>query len=526
METAIEAERPGFSPPTSVTGLIVPHHLLAADLIARAVWAASGRSYKRIVLISPDHFRKAPPKFSTTLKTFDPVFAPMAIDEEAVRALADHDDLVFTAGSLDHEHGLTAVVPFLEYFFADAKLVPLITGNATRPEDWRKMVQLLKPLMGKDTLVIQSTDFSHYLPLSQAVLRDQESLAILARGDPEPVADLVQPAHLDSKAAFAIQLELQKSVFHSTPVVLANRSSVDYGGVFEDTTTYVPAAFVTSPTDGSVFEYDDQSLLYFGGDVLLGRYLTRLLRDPIARVGGLQTIFEATRGRPLIANLEGVLREEPVYGAPPYAHVMALENAAPALEELNVTALSLANNHSYDLGTDGYRATVETLRKLGITVLEPGRVTDLGAVRVAALNYVRGRNAPDSAVLSYSPEDTSALACGLEDAPPLIAFVHWGRELTDSITDREQKIANELTSCGFSAVIGAHSHQASSGIIPLQGGRGQTVFSLGNLVFDQRPHWASGSVLEMRVFRNGTLATRLIPIRNVFEDMEKSGRRP
>ena len=63
---AIEAERPGFEPPAGVTGITVPHHLLAADLIARGFWAASAGQYDRIIVISPDHFHKVAKPFGTT----------------------------------------------------------------------------------------------------------------------------------------------------------------------------------------------------------------------------------------------------------------------------------------------------------------------------------------------------------------------------------------------------------------------------------------------------------------------------
>jgi len=40
---AIEMERLKQRPDLKATGIAVPHHLLAADLIARGFWAASGR---------------------------------------------------------------------------------------------------------------------------------------------------------------------------------------------------------------------------------------------------------------------------------------------------------------------------------------------------------------------------------------------------------------------------------------------------------------------------------------------------
>src|SRR5665647_1340965 len=45
--------------PHRITGLTVPHHLLAADLIAGAFALASGQDYRRIIILSPDHFQRS-----------------------------------------------------------------------------------------------------------------------------------------------------------------------------------------------------------------------------------------------------------------------------------------------------------------------------------------------------------------------------------------------------------------------------------------------------------------------------------
>jgi poly-gamma-glutamate synthesis protein (capsule biosynthesis protein) len=43
------------------------------------------------------------------------------------------------------------------------------------------------------------------------------------------------------------------------------------------------------------------------------------------------------------------------------------------------------------------------------------------------------------------------------------------------------------------------------------------LFSLGNLLFDQTSPRGSGALLEVRVFRQGTVAARVIPVPNLFE---------
>ena len=112
----------------------------------------------------------------------------------------------------DKEHGIAALLPFLRRFFPDARVVPVaISYNATR-EECDRALELLHELIGQRTLVVQSTDYSHYLPAGVARQRDQETLNIIAANDVGAVMRLVQPAHLDFKAAQYIQMRLQTEI--------------------------------------------------------------------------------------------------------------------------------------------------------------------------------------------------------------------------------------------------------------------------------------------------------------------------
>ena len=83
--------------------------------------------------------------------------------------------------------------------------------------------------------------------------------------------------------------------------------------------------------------------------------------------------------------------------------------------------------------------------------------------------------------------------------------------------DEERRIADALSQCGVSLIVGNHSHQAADAIEPLRGGAVQTVYSLGNFIFDQTSPRGTGALLEVRTFKQGTIAARLIPIPNLFE---------
>jgi AmmeMemoRadiSam system protein B len=510
---AIERATPAFEPPAGVTGIVVPHHLLAVDLIAGGFWAASAGHYTRIILISPDHFHKVQKPFGTTHENLQTAFGAVVSDKAGVDALASNADLVQVLPTVNYEHGLMVEAPFIRHFWPDAEVIPLLGSVNGTVADWRAMVEILKPLVTPDTLIVQSTDFSHYRPLPDAIARDQESIAAITTGDPESIASLLQPSHMDSKAATYIQLALQREVFDAQPVILANANSADYGADPGSTTSYVVAAFVKDRAAGTIFDYADQTRIIFGGDVLLGRYFLPALRDPAAWGKLRDTVLGMTRNAPMIVNLEGVLLDGPVTGLGPGSLVMTTDDAAPVIAALHIKAASLANNHANDLGPDGRAETAKQLEALGVTPLKHGALTDFGAFRLLTLNFVGGKLIGD-AIADPGHLDW---VCGLDAAPPLIAFVHWGSEYTIEAGAKERSIAQTLARCGVSLIIGGHSHQASGAIEPINGGRSQMVYSLGNFIFDQTAPRGTGSLLELRVFRQGTIAARLIPIPNLFE---------
>jgi AmmeMemoRadiSam system protein B len=510
---AIARETPDFVVPQGVTGIIVPHHLLAVELIARGYWAASAGHYSRVIVISPDHFHRVGMAFGTTRNDLETVFGAVKSDAAGVAALLTHPELVEALPDVDHEHGIMVEAPFIRHFFPEAEVIPILASVNAGPAEWRAMTELLKPLVTPDTLVVQSTDFSHYRPLAEALARDQESLAAIATGDPEQMVPLLQPSHLDSKAAGYIQLALQKEVFGSHPVILANGNSVDYGGDAGSTTSYVVAAFVKDASDGTAFGYADQSRTMFAGDVLLGRYFLPALRDRAAWTKIRDVALGLTQRLKLIVNFEGVLLDGPVTGVGADAHVMVPDDAAPMLAALHVMAASLANNHANDLGPEGLAESVTQLKTLGIVPLAHGTISDLGDFRLLALNFVGGRMVGEAIA---DPQNLDWV-CGLNAAPPLVAFVHWGTEYTTEASAKERGIAAALARCGVSLIVGAHSHQASAEIEPINGGASQMVYSLGNFVFDQSSPRGSGALLELRVFRQGTVAARLVPVPNLFD---------
>jgi AmmeMemoRadiSam system protein B len=490
--------------PQKISGVTVPHHLLAADLMAQAFSRLKGRHYQRIVILSPDHFSRSESPFAVTRRNFETALGRLTTDQAAVSHLISNP-LVAESGLFSQEHGVQALLPFIAHYFPKALIVPLALHRRSGPADWDSLAQTLAPLLSADTLVVQSTDFSHYLSHQEARLRDQETLRVLSGGAPREVLTLSEPAHLDSRGCQYLQLRLQREVYGAGPTVAANRNSQEYTAEpLKKTTSYIVQFYSAEP-----LVREGASSYFFGGDTFGGRGVAPRLASPERRENIVRQVLGITLGKPLIVNLEGVLRERCPEAPGPYTLCMEGGRTFPLLQGLKVRAVSLANNHIHDLGEASYQDMTQLLGTRGIACLENRRVLDLGAFYLAGFTDIDNQSEGKTARLTR--EDLDSLT-HLKKDKPLFAFLHWGREFADQAGPREEALANLLEEMGVEVIIGCHSHRAS----PLSGTRKSCrVFSLGNFLFDQNRQPVSGSLLEAVFFPQGTYFLKLHPLPNL-----------
>ncbi|MCP4383691.1 MAG: AmmeMemoRadiSam system protein B, partial [Hyphomicrobiales bacterium] len=401
--------------------------------------------------------------------------------------------------------------------FPDTPVIAVTVAIRSTVADWEQFLVDLAPSITKRTLIVQSTDFSHYLPLAEAIRRDQEVLNLLSAGDIEGIARLDQPKHIDSRGGQYIQMRLQAEHFRTRPVVIANANLEDYTGRTEtETTSYIVQIF-PAPEDAATVDdagYVDGEIICFAGDTFFGRYMAPLLSQEEVRAELLRTAASILKGCPLIVNLEGVMVPEIPTGLGPVTLAMPQELTLSWIDALNIRAVGLANNHSGDLGPAARSDMIRALRGAGVEVVEAGQTVDLGPLRLVGLSDLSNTERPATERIT---DDDLDLIMRSDARPPLAAFVHWGREFEVLPGARELHLANSLRRAAVSLIVGAHPHVAGEGIAALAGGEAQLVYSLGNLLFDQPGEQSSGAVLEVRFFPQGTFFTRLLPIPNLYD---------
>jgi AmmeMemoRadiSam system protein B/AmmeMemoRadiSam system protein A len=150
---------------------------VAASIYARLAPAA-GR-IRRVVLLGPAHrvavrglARCGAARYETPLGT-------IPVDLEAEAKLADLPQVVTSPDAHALEHSLEVHLPFLQRALGSFLLVPLVVGQASAEE----VSQVLERLWGGDeTLIVVSSDLSHYLGYEQAQRIDGDTArAILNR---------------------------------------------------------------------------------------------------------------------------------------------------------------------------------------------------------------------------------------------------------------------------------------------------------------------------------------------------------
>jgi hypothetical protein len=262
--------------------LIVPHagYVYSGPVAASAY--ALLRPYRgtirRVVLLGPAHhvFLKG-----LALPEADRFAVPggeIALDLKGIESLGDLPQVRTSRAAHQREHSLEVQLPFLMEMLGDFLLVPLVVGETTPAE----VEQVLDRLWGgEETLIVVSTDLSHYLPAEEARRIDRHTA--------DSILDL-QSGITPEEACGAFPLNGLLEAAHKKglrPVELDLRNSGDTAGPSDQVVGYSAFAFYETPS-GVSRDLEDEGQ---------GPTLIRIARFSIASRLGRDLSPTSGRGR-------------------------------------------------------------------------------------------------------------------------------------------------------------------------------------------------------------------------------------
>ncbi len=192
------ADRRAVQSGSIVRGVIVPHHLVAAESTALGIRALQNQHIDRILLISPDHFHRCPVVACTARTLYRTAFGDVRDDDAMVSGL-QRSPLVAEQPSLFRsEHGVHAVVPFIAHYLPGVPVTPLVLSQTAPWKDARNaLLDTINRVADDRTAVVVSSDFSHYLPLAQANDMDDRTIAALTLKNLDGIKNLRNPQQSD-----------------------------------------------------------------------------------------------------------------------------------------------------------------------------------------------------------------------------------------------------------------------------------------------------------------------------------------
>lgn len=227
------------SPPKA---LLAPHAgyvysgPIAASAYARLKPCAA--RIRRVVLLGPAH--RAPVRGLALPETaaFATPLGAVAVEQEASREIAGLPQVKVNEAAHTWEHALEVQLPFLQRILDDFSIVPVAVGEAGASE----VAQVIETLWGgPETLVIISSDLSHYLPYSSAQQSDQQTAAQILAFSSEPLQ------HEQACGATPINGLLRVARQHRLRAQLLDlRSSGDTAGPRDQVVGYGAFAFYES----------------------------------------------------------------------------------------------------------------------------------------------------------------------------------------------------------------------------------------------------------------------------------------
>lgn len=175
-----EARSPAAPVAALPKALIVPHagYVYSGPVAAAAYrLLAAGRStIRRVVLLGPVHRVPVRGLALPSARAFATPLGTLVVDTDAAAQALDMPQVQVDETAHALEHSLEVQLPFLQTVLEDFRIVPFAVGDASAEE----VALVIERLWGgQETLIIVSSDLSHYHPYAAARQVDRSTAAAI-----------------------------------------------------------------------------------------------------------------------------------------------------------------------------------------------------------------------------------------------------------------------------------------------------------------------------------------------------------
>jgi AmmeMemoRadiSam system protein B len=500
----------------SIASGVVPHHLLAKEIIEDFFNSLARQSQHpdTIILLCPDHFncsalQNVKSFISIDWKSNDVKLNGISINCELLKKLSLTNKIEPNQNTVLAEFGITNLLPFIKNYLPEAKIVPILIPTNISREEVKKLTETIHQIATEKTIIIASVDFSHYLPPEAAIFHDAKSVRVLLNCEEEHFENI----EVDSwQSLYAVRL-FAKLCESEKPLIIAHKNSVDFLPYdLNSTTSYFSVIFQAGKPED---ELQAETIL-LAGDMMLGRGMKKLIKQN-SIYHPFQQIVQLLRGVDIVfANLEGPVVDSTQKFSAKSLKFLFHPDVLEGVKWSKINLLSLANNHTSDVGKEGMKETRDWLEKYQIQYIGnpmSGNQDILNSSVSTQKTVFLAFNRILPFINSHEKIIENIKKAKLNNPDKyIIVSMHWGNEYQMSSYPLQRELANKIIAEGADIIIGHHPHVVQE-IDIIQGK--PVFYSLGNFIFDQQflPETKEGLLVGLVVENNG-ITCRLFPIKN------------
>ncbi|PIZ65134.1 MAG: AmmeMemoRadiSam system protein B [Candidatus Marinimicrobia bacterium CG_4_10_14_0_2_um_filter_48_9] len=175
-------------PAGKLLGLISPHagYIYSAPIAFHGFQHLTPDQFDTVIIIAPSHYDQYEGVSIFPGCGYSTPLGRLNIDMDVSTSLLENS-AVITKTMMGHreEHSLEVQLPFLQYFLGDTfKIVPLVMGEQT-PDLAVELADAIVSVMTSRTLIVASSDLSHYHDYHSAQIIDAAFKQTLESGNSE-----------------------------------------------------------------------------------------------------------------------------------------------------------------------------------------------------------------------------------------------------------------------------------------------------------------------------------------------------
>lgn len=236
-----------------IVAVIAPHagHLYSGPVAGYAFAALKGKTPELVGVVAPMHYPYPQELLTTAHAAYETPLGVIPVERAALRVVDEYlrskDSDGLSAVSEDPEHALEIELPFLQRALAAPfNLLPVMVRELAPSVLHTLGEALAAALKNRPSLLVASTDLSHFYPQRAAETLDAEMLRRIEAFDPEAVlhAEIEGTGFACGRGAVAAVLWAARELGANKVQILHHATSGDVSGEYTQVVGYAAAVVI------------------------------------------------------------------------------------------------------------------------------------------------------------------------------------------------------------------------------------------------------------------------------------------